>query len=222
MPLLCIDFSTTVLRFLVKTESQFSECQISTIKKSNSILTHINTALNDINLRVQQITKIGYINSGTSFTGLRVAASIAMSMAYISKAEIFSVDPYNIITKQYMNNSISQDQKYYIVILPNNNSSTMKWGLVLHNNSQYQLLHTDTLNFKNEPLLIIPKNNKFKGLKIKLLHSLQRHELIKLINYNDYIDDTTYIDSINLHYLAELIINNNIPKTDIMAADLHY
>lgn len=143
--LLFIDNSNPIIRILLQSQDFYTEYHLFNNKdKANSIISDINLLLAHNGLTAQQITKVAYINSGLSFTGLRIALSIILAIAYVNKAQIFPIDPYRCLLLQYASLQSSLAQGYYAVILPNYKHRS-SLAIIKHNDTDQYMAQSQTV-----------------------------------------------------------------------------
>lgn len=101
MNLLIIDSSTEISSAALLSDGKISSIiDIGKHKASENLLLNINKLLAEANLKVQDLSAIGFSRGPGSFTGVRIAASIAQGLALGADLPIITVTSLDLLAEQ--------------------------------------------------------------------------------------------------------------------------
>lgn len=228
MALLFVDNSNKIIRILLQTQDFYTEYHVfDSNNKSNSIIYYIDQLLSTNKLTPQDIKKVAYINSGLSFTGLRLALSMLMAISYVNKTQIFPIDPYVSILLQHLKQNSILPSRYYAVVLPSNDHRT-SLAIVEYDSDSSKVLTKYNINVNEDSTITIPDEYSImEDVSImNPLPNLMTQRFIQNIKLQHQKKDLKFrmIPSSNfeLSYISQLIFNNHFKAIDLNSADLLY
>lgn len=226
MALLFVDNSSKIIRILLQTRDFYTEYHVfNSINKSNSIISYIDQLLSSNKLTSQEITKVAYINSGLSFTGLRLALSMLIVISYVNRSQIFPIDPYVSILLQHLKQNPILPSRYYAVVLPSNDHRT-SLAIVEYDSNNSKVLNKYNIN--DDSTIIIPDEYSIIDdiTIINPLPAQMNQRFLQNIKLQHQNKDITFrmVQSANfeLSYISQLILNNQFAAVDLNSADLLY
>jgi hypothetical protein len=228
MALLFVDNSSKIIRILLQTRDFYTEYHVfNSINKSNSIIYYIDQLLSSNKLTSQDITKVAYINSGLSFTGLRLALSMLIAISYVNRSQIFPIDPYVSILLQHLKQNPILPSRYYAVVLPSNDHRT-SLAIVEYDSNNSKVLNKYNINVNDASTIIIPDEYSLID-DITIINPLPAQitqRFLQNIKLQHQKKDITFsmVQSANfeLSYISQLILNNQFATVDLNSADLLY
>jgi hypothetical protein len=228
MVLLFVDNSNKIIRILLQTQDFYTEYHVfNSSNKSNSIISYIELLLSSNKLVPQEITKVAYINSGLSFTGLRLALSMLIAISYVNKSQIFPIDPYVSILLQHLEQNSIMPSMNYAVILPSNDHRT-SIAIVKYDSNNSKVLTKFNINVNEDSTIIIPDEYSLMDdmVIVNTLPNSMTQRFLQNIKLQHQKKDISFrmVQSSNfeLSYISQLILNNQFAAVDLNSADLLY
>jgi hypothetical protein len=227
MAVLIIDNSSNVLRIAVSSKQMYSEYNIFEKKcKSDFIISDLSKLMSSAGLDASEISKIGYINSGLSFTGIRVGLCLALAIATINNSTLVALDPFVCILIQYLtDHNISLNNQYVVIIAPSygyrTNCAIIKLDGFI-NVQKYNIDLTESIN------ITLPDDyiNDEKLLVLNTLPTTYYHHFITNCSFHhqhNFVDKhVVCANNFELTTINQALIDDFFPNTEILSADVYY
>ncbi len=229
MALLLIDNSNNILRISLSSGAIYSEYQIFDKKhKSDFIISDISTLIKELNLKSSDISEIGYINSGLSFTGIRVGLSVAMSIAIANNSTLFSLDPFVCLIIQYLQDHESSFKDQYLAVIAPSYGDRTNLAIVQRNSTNFVTITKHNICLTEENNIELPKEYESKDA-ITVLNTLPNKSYQLFANNCHFKHQENYIEknivpanNFELKTINDSIISGYFAPTDIISADVYY
>lgn len=230
MALLLIDNSNHILRIALSSGPLYNEYQVFDKKhKSDFIISDISNLIKESELNSSDISEIGYVNSGLSFTGIRVGLSVAMAISIANNAKLFSLDPFECLIIQYCRDykNSFKNHKYLVVIAPSYGNRT-NIAIVKQNLNNFTMITKHNICLTEESKIELPIEYESKDA-ITILNTLPdksyklfEHNCNFKYKENDIAKNIIYANNFELKTINDFIISGYFSPTNLLYADVNY
>ena len=214
---LFIDSSSKVLSVAITSGDKlvFESCITSYSNHSNYLMNEIDRALKTIKMSINDINNIVVLNGPGSFTGIRVGVTVAKTLAWALKKEIYVLSNLKAIKIGIENEVVisviyDKDDYSYVGIYDDDKET-----------EEYLGVDSGLFKFKNKKITICALDNNNYVKKLTNLLSLDNTVDFKLIKKYDYISLVKYAlscESVNPHLVNPVYLKkidaekNNVNK----------